>query len=65
MAVIVEGISVCVVVPWAVHCMLSFRAGKVQVAAHASISYRKIEAAGKCKPSVMLSPPGFCDRHMS
>lgn len=65
MAVIVEEISVCVAVPWVVHCMLSFRAVKVQVAAHASISYHKIEVASKCKPSVMLSPRGFCDLHMS
>lgn len=65
MAVIAERISVHVVVPWVVHCMLSFRAGKVQLTARASIPYHKIEVAGKCMPSAMLSPPGTCDLHMS
>lgn len=59
MAVIVEGIFVCAVVPRVVRCMLSFGAGKVQVVAHASISYHKIDVGGKCKPSVMLSPRAF------
>lgn len=65
MAVIVEGISVSAVVPRAVHCMLSFGVGKVQVVAHASISHHKIDVAGRGKPSVMLSPPGVCDFNMS
>lgn len=59
MVVIVEGIFVCAVVPRVVRCMLSLGAGKVQVAAHAPISYHKTDVAGKCKPSVMLSPRAF------